>query len=477
MARSSSTKQPQSPSRTGSFVELKRPERLVKLLHRLLQTGQHRKIESILARLHPADIADILMLMPIPDTRELIRLLFRLRKGAATVAELPPVYMAELLEDFEPAMIAEFVRRIDPDDAADILQDLPDEKQHQVLQALEIDEVEELRQLLAYAEDTVGSIMNPDVFALPANLTVDEAIRKIRAEGEHLRNVVDVYVVDEEQQLVGVVSMRDLLLAPDEATLESIARPVSVTLTPEMSEDDAASVIARYDLFAVPVVDANEKLVGVVTVDDIVDVLTDAATEEIYSMAALDEDDRVFSPPLRSVRLRLPWLTLNFATALLAAFTVGLFEDVISQAVVLAAMMPIVAGMGGNSGSQTLTVMIRGIALGELKPVNARKALMKEVAVGLVNGIILAGIGFVIGWLWQDAWWLGLLLGLGILVNLVLAALAGALIPLTLKRLGLDPALGSTIILTTVTDVCGFFAFLGLARILLPLFGVLPHTS
>lgn len=457
----------------NAFVELKRPERLIKLLRQLLTSGDERKIESMLVRVHPADIAKLITLLKIEHARQLIRILFKLRKGAATVSELPSGFREELLEGLDAPMMAEFARRVDPDDAADILEKLPEERLQDVLRILDIEEVQELRALMAYAEDSAGAIMNPEFFSLRPDISVDAATEIIREQGEELREVFFVFVLSEDEKIVGMVSMREMLLAHGDSLLGDICDSNVVTVTPDTPEETVADQMAKYDLVVVAVVDNEDRMIGVVTVDDIIDVLKEAATEDLYSMVALDEDDRVFSTPGRSVALRLPWLTLNFVTALAAAFTVSMFENLIGQVVALAAMMPIVAGMGGNSGSQTLTVVIRGLALGELQPVNARKAVLKEVTVGVLNGLVLGAIGGLFGWLWKGQWWLGVLLGSAILLNLCVAALGGAVIPLLLRRMRLDPALGSQIFLTTLTDVFGFFAFLGLAAWLLPRIGVI----
>lgn len=465
----------QSGSRSRNrepFVEVTRPEQLVKILKRLIRARADRRIESILARLHPADIARILTFLPVEDSRSVIKILFKLRKGGATVSELPGSYIAELLSDMDPELTAELLRRIAPDDAVDILQELDEDRRRAVMDILHIDEVAELEHLMAYGDEEAGAIMNSDFFALPVHLTVGEAIRAVRDAGDQLETVFYVYVTDDEGRLIGTVSMRDLLLTEEDAPLERVVNRNVVSVETTMDQSHVAEIIAKYDLLAVPVVDADGVLVGVITVDDVIDVIQEAATEELYRMAGLDEDDRVFSPALRSVRLRLPWLSLNFLTALLAAFVVGLFEDIISKAVLLASFMPVVAGMGGNAGTQTLTVVIRAIALGELRGLNARQAVIKELTVGAINGLAMGLVGGTIAWLWRDTWWLGLLIGVAMVVNLCVAALGGALVPLILKRFRLDPAIGSSIFLTTMTDVAGFLVFLGLATWLLPLLGI-----
>jgi len=454
------------------FVPVKRPERLVKQLHRLLEAKSTRKIEAILIRLHPADIATILPIMRMAEARQLLKDLFRLRKGAATLRELPGSFVDEVLDGSDPVMIAEFARRLEPDDAADILQELDEEPLREVLQILDIDEVRELNALMAYPEDSVGAIMNPSFVALPMTATVDQAISRIRAEGDRLKRIHDLYTVDELNCLTATVNMHSLLLAAGETPLADLVDKNVLSIQTDAPEDEAADIIQKYDLLALPVVSSDGVLVGIITVDDIIDMMEEAATEEMYNMAALDEDDRIFSSPLRSVALRLPWLSLNLFTAIAAAFTVGLFETTISKVVALAAMMPIVAGMGGNAGTQTLTIVIRALALGELRPVNARQAIVKEVTVGFTNGIVIGLMAGLVCWLWKGEWWLGLLLGVSLILNLCMAAIGAATIPLILRRMKLDPALGSSIFLTTLTDIFGFFTFLGLASWLIPYFGI-----
>jgi len=455
-----------------AFVEVRRPDRLARILHRLLQARARRRIESILARLHPADLAKIMTFLPISEARNLVQHLFHLRKAAATLSELPGGYAEELVRELAPELTAELIRRLDPDDAVSLLKELPGEHREKILNILNIEEVTELERLLSYHEETAGALMNPEYFAVSIDLDVQSAIEYIRTEGDKLESVFYVYVVDEWNKLIGTVSMRDLLLADPPTALREVVDTHVVSVATHTSEDEVAEMIAKYDLLALPVVDEGQRLIGVITVDDVIDVLQESATEELYSMVLLDEDDRAFSPARRSIRLRFPWLIVNLGTALLAAATVGLFEDVLGQVVALAALMPMVAGQGGNAGTQTLTVVIRGLALGEIRAINVSRVIAKELAVGAVNGILVGILAGAIAWWWKGQWWLGAILTIAMFLNLCIAALGGSMIPLLLRRLNLDPALGSSIFLTTLTDVFGFFCFLGLAHWLLPIFGV-----
>jgi magnesium transporter len=308
--------------------------------------------------------------------------------------------------------------------------------------------------------------MNPNVFALPEELTVGEAIVELQ-QARDVEMVFYLYTVDERRHLVGVTSLRRLLLVAPETPLKRIAVGDVLSVRGDTDQEEVARLVASYNLLAIPVVDVQNKLVGVITVDDVIDVIKDEATEDIYRLAGVSSDDSVFSPPLSSLRKRLPWLYVNLVTAFMAAGVVKAFEGTISQVTALAVFMPIVAGMGGNAGTQTLTVIVRGIALGELNLGNSRKALFKEGLVGIGNGVGLGVVAAAGAWLLQGDGWMGLILGLAMVINMFIAATAGTLVPLGLRALKVDPALASSVFITTLTDVFGFFAFLGLATIFL----------
>jgi magnesium transporter len=272
-----------------------------------------------------------------------------------------------------------------------------------------------------------------------------------------------LYVVDDRKHLVGVVSLRRLLLVSPETPLKRIMTADLISARVEMDQEEVARQVAAYNLLAIPVTDEENKLVGIITVDDVIDVIKDEATEDIYRLAGVAGDERAFTPALESLRKRLPWLAINLVTAFLAAAVVALFEPQIDLFPVLAIFMPIVAGMGGNAGTQTLTVIVRGIALGELTWSNSRKALLKEVAVGTGNGLVLGIIAALVVWITRDSPVLGAVLGMAMIINMFVAAAAGTLVPLGLRAVNVDPALASSVFITTMTDVFGFFSFLGLA--------------
>jgi len=276
-----------------------------------------------------------------------------------------------------------------------------------------------------------------------------------------------LYVVDERRHLVGVVSLRRLLLVPPPTPLKRIMTTDLIAVRDDVDQEEVAQQVASYNLLAVPVVDGENKLVGIITVDDVIDVIKDEATEDVFRLAGVSIQDGVLTPPGESLKRRLPWLGVNLFTAFAAAVVVSRFEGMIEQVTALAVLMPIVAGMGGNAATQTLTVIVRGIALGELSFTNARKTLIKEALVGLGNGLALGLVAGVVAWLWQGSPMLGVILGLAMVINMFVAATAGTLIPLGLRALKVDPALASSVFITTLTDVFGFLAFLGLAALFL----------
>jgi magnesium transporter len=312
--------------------------------------------------------------------------------------------------------------------------------------------------------------MTPKVFALSEDITAGEAITALQAARD-VEMVFYLYVIDARRHLVGVVSLRRLLLVPPSTPLKRIMTTDLISVRADMDQEEVARQVASYNLLAIPVVDEENKLVGVITVDDVIDVIKDEATEDVYRLAGVTGDDRVFSRPSDSLRKRLPWLQVNLVTAFVAASVVALFEGTSRVASALAVFMPVVAGMGGNAATQTLTVIVRGIALGELSWANTRKALLKEAVVGIGNGLGCGIVAALVVWIWKGNPWLGAIIGGAMVINMFVAAVAGTLIPLALRALKVDPALASSVFITTLTDVFGFLSFLGLGTVFLKYLG------
>jgi magnesium transporter len=435
---------------------------------RLLRIGATANLVNLLQKQHPADLAQVLGDLNDNERRAVFAVLVERnpRLAMETVSEMGPEPGAQLLTNRSAEEIAKLLQEIPSDDAVALVDYLPDELSREVLELMRKRESGQVESLLEYGEQTAGRIMNPRVFAANEDLTVGEAITALQSARD-VEMVFYLYVVDGRRHLVGVTSLRRLLLVSPETPLKRIMTPDVISVRVDTDQEEVARLVASYNLLAVPVVDEENKLVGVITVDDVIDVIKDEATEDLLRLAGVSGDERVATPPFEALRKRLPWLGVNLVTAFVAASVVALFEGTISRATALAIFMPIVAGMGGNAATQTLTVVVRGLALGELSWANSRKALLKETSIGLGNGIILGAVAGVVAWLTKGNPMIGLLLGMAMMCNMVVAATAGTLVPLGLKALKVDPALASSVFITTFTDVVGFASFLGFATVFL----------
>ena len=438
------------------------------LVKRLLRIGATANLLNLLQKQHPADLATIFSELPEKEREAAFSLLAEQngRLAMEAISELSPEVGTLLLSTRTAEEIARLAQEIPSDDAAALINSLPEELSIAVLDLMRPKESGVVEHLLEYDDQTAGRIMNPHVFALSEDLTVGEAITELQGARD-VEMVFYLYVVDGRRHLVGVTSLRRLLLVSPETPLKRIMTTDVMSAQVETDQEEVAQEVASYNLLALPVVDKENKLVGVITVDDVIDVIKDEATEDIYRLAGVAGDEHSFTPPLESLRKRLPWLGVNLVTAFFAATVVALFEGTIERVTALAVFMPVVAGMGGNAGTQTLTVIVRGIALGELSWGNSRKALFKEVAVGIGNGLVLGLIAAVVAWGMRGNLAIGLLLGAAMIVNMFVAATAGTLIPLGLRAANVDPALASSVFITTMTDVFGFLSFLGLATLFL----------
>ena len=437
-------------------------------VRRLLRIGATANLFNLLQKQHPADLAAVYSELQERDRKAAFAVVVERSPKLAmeSAAELGPEMAAQLLADRPAEEIAKLIQEIPSDDAAALVDYLPEELSTAVLELMRPKESGQVGNLLEFPEKTAGRIMNPNVFALTEDLTVGEGISQLQSSRD-VEMVFYLYIVDARRHLVGVTSLRRLLLVSPETPLKRIMTPDVISVRVDTDQEEAARLVASYNLLAIPVVDEENKLAGVITVDDVIDVIKDEATEDIYRMAGVTSDERVSTPPGESLSKRLPWLAVNLVTAFIAASVVSLFEHTIDQVVALAVFMPIVAGMGGNAGTQTLTVIVRGIALGELNWGNTRKALLKEALVGLGNGLVLGSVGALVVWLMKGNPVLGGVLGLAMVINMFIAATAGTLIPLGLRAMKVDPALASSVFITTFTDVAGFASFLGLATVFL----------
>ena len=436
---------------------------------RLQRIGATANLLNLLQKQHPADLAEVFSELSDKDRQSAFTTLLGAngRLAMEALSEMDSEMGAAMLVGRPAEELARHFGELPSDDAAALIDSLPDELSTSVLELMRRKDSSEVQSLLEYADQTAGRIMNPNVFALAEDLTAGGAIEALQASRE-VEMVFYLYVVDERRHLVGVVSLRRLLLVAPETPLARIMTEDLISAQVDTDQEEVARQVADYNLLAIPVVDDENKLVGIITVDDVIDVIKDEATEDIFRMAGVAGDEHVFTPPLEAWRKRLPWLAVNLVTASVAALVVQQFRETIDEVVALAAFMTVVASMGGNAATQTLTVIVRGIAIGELTWSNSRRALGKEVLVGLGNGLALGAGGAAIAWVIVGNPYFGGILALAMIINLLIAAVAATLIPILLRALKVDPALASSVFITTLTDMFGFFAFLGLATLFLP---------
>lgn len=442
-------------------------------VRKLLRHQAYDRVANLLLRLHPVDIAKVLAELAERDQIAAYRVLVQKEreKAADVLKELGVDRASEILLKFPVTEASRVLQELETDDAALVISALPKDVAETLLEEMRVEESAEVQGLLEYESETAGRIMTPNVFALHEDLTVNEAIHTIQTTKD-FEMVFYLFVVDDRGHLVGVASLRQLLMVSPDTPLKSVMMTDVISVSTDTDQEEVARQVALYDLLAVPVVDSENKLVGMITVDDVIDVIKDEATEDIFYLAGVEADDHIYTPPSKSFSKRFPWLIVNLGTALFASIVVSLYELTIEQFAFLAVFLPIVAGMGGNAGTQTLTVIIRGLALGEVSWDNTRHAFFKELMVGIANGIALGVLAGIVAFLWKGLPLLGVVLGIAMLVNMTVAGLTGTLIPLVLKQIGIDPAIASGILVTTFTDLVGFFAFLGLFSLLLNYFPV-----
>jgi len=417
---------------------------------------------ALVEALRPPDQAELFDDLD-PDEQNRLLPQLELEDSADILEKLEEERAAEVAGRLSTRELTSILNEMEPDEAADLLGDLAPAQAARALAALE--DSAEIRPFLAYPDESAGGLMTTAEIVLRKEMTVEEAISHLRLVRPDAETVYYLFVVDQKDHLVGVVSLRQLIIAPPRTRVSEIMNPDVIYVEAEDDQEDAARLMSRYDLVALPVVDAEKHMLGVITHDDLVEVLEEEATEDIFRLGGVPEEHPADVPLPAALRTRLPWLVLNLGTAMVSAVVLSLYESTIARVAVLAAFFPIVAGVSGSAGTQTLTVTVRGLALGELDPQEGLRTLGREVLIGLVNGLAVGSLVAVIALAWRGTPMLGVVVGLATLLNLIAAAAAGALIPMGLQLLDVDPALASPILVTTITDAFGYFAYLGLASL------------
>ncbi|MFN4162258.1 MAG: magnesium transporter [Stenotrophomonas sp.] len=440
--------------------------RQLRLLSDALDSGRLGPVRRLVNTLAPAEIGNLLESLP-PGKREIVWGLVDPEDDGEVLVHVGEEVRESLLADMDPDEIIAAVEDLDIDDLADLVEDLPDTVIDEVLKSMDRENRERLEQVLSYPEDSAGRLMNPDVVTVRADVNVDVVLRYLRLRGELPDHTDHLFVVSRRHQYLGRLSLAALVTHEDNTPINRLIDDEQPAIDVGESADEVARQFSDHDWVSAPVVDDNNILLGRITIDDVVDIIRSQAEHQALGAAGLDEEEDLFSPIKRAVRGRVVWLGINLCTAFLAASVIGQFELTLQKVVALAVLMPIVAGVGGNAAVQVLTLMVRGIALGQVGPSNARILLWKESRVALINGTLIGTVVGIIAYVWFHSFLLSLVIAMALIINFCAAALAGVLLPLLLKRMNVDPAVAGTVVVTAVTDVMGFFSFLGLATLIL----------
>jgi len=440
---------------------------LLDTTRRLIRRGALPNLAKLLAKTHPADIAHLFRYLDLNEQRLLFNLIAEPEISADVLSELDHATGAHILEQLDKQTITEVLQEMATDDAADIVGYMPDDLADEILNIMHDEDSREIEQLLSYEEDTAGGIMSPEFFALEQNLTVKEAIVALQ-QAEDAEMVFYLYVVNAQGQLVGVLSLRQLLTVPPNTQLRDIMTTDVFNVRTDMDQEEVARVVEKYNILAVPVVDDNNRLKGIITVDDVIDVIRQEATEDIYKMAGASEEELLYgNKSFKIARLRLPWLLINLFGGVITGYLMWLFKLTLKEIIALISFIPVITGMGGNVGGQSATIMVRGFATGRIDFSTLRQVFFKEVRVGLIMGSVCGLTVGVVAWGWHGNPYLGMVVGLAMVIAMAVASTMGVIAPAAFKKLGIDPAIASTPFVQTANDITGILIYFGMATMFL----------
>ncbi len=439
-----------------------RQELVENLVHKLHLV----ELQKLLDAQHPADVAYLLESLPL-EQRLVVWDLVKAEREGEILLEVSDAVRETLIENMDEQELVAATEQLDTDEIADLAPDLPREVMQDVFKSLSPEEREQLRSAMSYPEDTVGALMDFDMISIRDDVTVEVVLRYLRRLDDMPDHTDQLFVVDYAGKLKGLLPVNRLLVTDPETPVATVMQPEFIKFHPQEKAQDAANAFERYDLVSAPAVDEGGSLIGRVTVNAVMDYIREETDSDRLSAGGLLEDEDLFASVWRSVRNRWTWLAVNLVTAFIASRVIGIFEDSISKLVALAALMPIVAGISGNSGNQTITMIVRALALGQITGANARKLFAKEIGVSALNGLIWGGVVGLFAFFIYHNWQLGVVMTGAMVLSLLLAAVMGVAVPLTMQKLGRDPALGASVMITAITDSGGFFIFLGLATVFL----------
>ncbi|PNU19846.1 magnesium transporter [Geothermobacter hydrogeniphilus] len=438
-------------------------QRLLETIRRLLRRGATQNISRLLGKIHPADIAHLYRYLDPKEQQELFNLIREPEVAGEVLAELDHAFSARLLEQLTGVQISIILQNMPYDDAADIVQNLPEDLAAEVLNLMKDEDSEEIEGLLQYEEDSAGGIMSTEIFSLREDLTVKEAIGSIQ-EAEDVEMVFYLYVTDEHNHLVGVLSLRQLLTVSPATVLREVMIRDVISVRTDMDQEEVARVVEKYNILAVPVVDESNKLMGLITVDDVIDVIREEATEDIYKMAGANEEELLLgNQAFKIARLRLPWLITNLFGGVATGYLMWLFKVTIKDVIALISFIPVITGMGGNVGGQSATIVVRGFATGKIDMTTLRKVFFKEMRVGMIMGVVCGLTVGLVAWGWHHNPYLGMVVGLAMTVAISVAATMGVLAPTFFKKIGVDPAIAATPFVQTANDITGILIYFATA--------------
>lgn len=436
----------------------------------MLKENEEININNLLSQLDDITAVDLALLLSDLEDEDIQEICFKLsdKELASILEESEEKTQIKILDLLRNNRIINVLSYMSKDDIVDILGEINIGKSKELIKLMKDGKDKKIiEQLLGYKDDVAGGLMTTEYIALKKDLTVSESILKIK-EIISKSEVIETIFITNHKKIIGITNLRDILIAPDNTKLEDITNTNFISVEPETDQEEVALLASKYDLNVIPVVNKNNILLGIITIDDIIDVIQEEQTEDVLRMAGVDKEENIDSSVMQSVRMRLPWLIVNLATAFLASLTIKVFEGIIAQVVALSAIMSIVTGMGGNAGTQTVSIIIRNIAIGKVELKDAFRLVIKEIFLGLINGAVIGLLtGIIVSIIYGNSY-LGIIIFLAMIGNLIISGICGILVPLVLVKLKLDPALASSIFLTTATDVLGFFLFLSLAQLFLP---------
>ena len=434
------------------------------IVKRLLSGRNSRPLRSILNKLEPMDLASLLGQLNVRERRLLLEALLTIDKAAQTLWEVPDSQLPVFMKALSDQKLTELFISANDEHVAYFLSAMPEPEQERFLAELGSEKSSKVKQLLSYPEDSAGRLMESDIFTVLTDYTAKEGLEALRKAAQE-QSIYYIYCVDKEQRLEGVLSLRDLATAPQDTKLKDLIKKDVITVHPEASTEEAARIVAHYDFIAIPVVNKDKTLLGVITVDDVVDIIQEQATANIYAQVGLQEDDRVYSENFFKIKNRIPWMVLNLFLAAVASSVVSLFEGTMSELIILASLKNIVSGMGGNTAIQSLTVVTRGIATGDFSFITKAKTILKETLVGSSIGLVMGVLAGVLTYVWKGNLMVSIIICISMIINSLVASSMGAIVPIALDKLKKDPAAGSGVIVTTFMDIFSFFTFLGIASL------------